>query len=361
MPSRDQAAADEPAPEHRELLGLLQAEGLSDHEIAQARQDGRLPTLAVDLALGGPPQHTLTAVARESGVDRDFLRRLLRAAGRPLPAPRERVFSDDDVELARMIARLLEGGLPRDGLVEVVRVLGQGLQQGADAARRVAGDALMEPGDSAEQVALRFAQAARRLEPVAAPLLAALFKAHLRDGIRNALITDAERAEGRLAGTRDMGIAFADLVDFTRLGERVAPEDLGWIAARFDDMALDAVQRPAHLVKTIGDAAMFVSDDLSALLDTVRELHAAIGRQEEVPDMRVGIAFGPATLRGGDWFGAPVNAASRVTAVAQPGQIVATAAFRKRTDTAGWQRVRRKRRLPGVEGRQRLYRLDPAG
>ena len=65
---------------------------------------------------------------------------------------------------------------------------------------------------------------------------------------------------------------------------------------------------------------MFVSPDVPALIATLQALVASVAKEgEHFPDVRVGMAYGPATTRGGDWFGAPVNVASRVTEIAGPG------------------------------------------
>ena len=79
---------------------------------------------------------------------------------------------------------------------------------------------------------------------------------------------------------------------------------------------------------------------------------------ERFPDVRVGIAHGPATTRGGDWFGAPVNVASRVTEIARPGRILATEEVRDLAPDEAWHRRRRRASLKGVEGRLRLFSLD---
>ena len=46
------------------LLRRLQEAGCSAEELEQAERAGRLPTLAVEVALGRPAVHTLTAVSR---------------------------------------------------------------------------------------------------------------------------------------------------------------------------------------------------------------------------------------------------------------------------------------------------------
>ena len=64
---------------------------------------------------------------------------------------------------------------------------------------------------------------------------------------------------------------------------------------------------------------------MPALIATLQTLVASVAKEgEHFPDVRVGVADGPATTRGGDWFGAPVNVASRVTEIARPGRILAT-------------------------------------
>jgi adenylate cyclase len=72
------------------------------------------------------------------------------------------------------------------------------------------------------------------------------------------------------------------------------------------------------------------------------------------------MASGPALSRAGDWFGRPVNIASRITAIARPGSVLATREVR---DVAGeayrWSSAG-ARSLKGVDGPVRLYRARRA-
>ena len=72
-----------------------------------------------------------------------------------------------------------------------------------------------------------------------------------------------------------------------------------------------------QFIKTIGDAVMFVSTDSAALLRAALELLDA-AEKEGLPQLRVGLAAGSAVRRAGDWFGSPVNLASRVTGGPRP-------------------------------------------
>jgi adenylate cyclase len=298
-------------------------------------------------------------VARESGLPSTFLRELMQAVGRPTPGRGERIFTDEDIETARLVKRFVDVGLPKRELLEVGRIMGQGMAQTSEAVRSLVGNALLRPGDSEYTVGLRFAVAAEELAPLVPTLLDHQFRAHLRDGMRRELVTEAEREAGRLAGTRDVAIGFADLVGYTRLGEQLAAEDLGRIAGRFADLAVAAVKRPVTLVKTIGDAAMFASPEVPPMLATLRALTDAVEKEgDSFPDARVGVAFGPATTRGGDWFGGTVNLASRLTAMARPGRILASEPVRDAAPDLAWSRRRRRANLKGLDGRVRLYSLD---
>ena len=351
---RDDAVIDE----REELLRRLRSAGY-DGDLERASDEGRLPTLALELALGGIGRYTLTHVARESGLTTAFLRDLIRATGRPNPRPRERVLTDEDLALARILKQFLDAGLPRNDVLEVARVLGQGMSQTAEAVRRMAGDALLRRGDSEYALALRYAEAAEQLAPLMGIVLGYEFRAHLRQRIQGQLVSEAEREAGRLEGTREVAIGFADLVDYTRVGERLPAEDLGRIAGRFTQLAVESVRRPTQLVKMIGDAAMFASPDTSELVATVLALVERVNREGgDFPGVRVGLAHGPATTRGGDWFGTTVNVASRVTDLAKPGRILATQSVQERAPRFDWTKKRR-RGLKGVDGRIRLFALDP--
>ncbi len=360
--SHGQTGSEVSTESREELLRELRRRGVDDEILESASEEGRLVTLPVELALGGVGTHTLSHVAREANINRDLLRDALRALGRPSPAPRERAFTDEDIELARLLGQLRDAGLPREGMLEVARVLGQGMSHTAAAVRRLIADALLRPGDEEHSLGLRYAAAAEHLSPLLGQVLEYDVRARIREAVRHELITRSELESGRLTGTREVAVAFADLVNFTRLGEQLPVDELGTVAGRLATLAARwASERRVQLVKTIGDAAMFVSPDASALVGAVHGLVAAAeADDEELPQLRVGIAFGHAVQRGGDWFGAPVNTASRITESARPGRILATEEAKERAGNSyDWQRKRRRRSFKGVEGRLRLYELAP--
>jgi len=340
-----------------DLAARVARAGHGPEEIERAAAEGRLAGLAVQSALGGgAAEFTLSDVARASGLRTAFVRELMQALGRPNPGRGERAFSQEDVDLARLINGFLDAGLPRGELLEVLRVLSRGMAQTADATRQLVGNALLERGVSQDEVALRYIDAAEQLVPAVTEVLRLQLRAHLRTGISQKLVSDAERDTGRLNESREVAVAFADLVGYTRLGGQLPPEDVGRIAGRLAELAADTVRRPVTLVKMIGDAAMFVSDDADALVTVVERLTQRIAAEgPDFPGVRAGIAFGQATTRGGDWFGTTVNLASRVAGLAKPGQILATEEVEQRATGVTWTRRRRRRKVKGIDERVRLY------
>ena len=79
-----------------------------------------------------------------------------------------------------------------------------------------------------------------------------------------------------------------------------------------------------RVIKTIGDAVMVVSRDADALVAAMVAITAAA---DDLPDLRVGIAYGRAVPRLGDWYGPAVNLAARVTGRARPDSVLVTNAL----------------------------------
>jgi adenylate cyclase len=167
------------------------------------------------------------------------------------------------------------------------------------------------------------------------------FEAHLRRLVRDTYISTAEIVAGRTPGAQEITVAFADLVGFTRLGQTIAPEDLGKVARRLEETASAVLPREVSIVKTIGDAVMLVSSETPQMIDALLDLIEATGSlSDPFPQVRAGVAAGPALERAGDWFGATVNLASRITGVAEPNSVVATDAVRARArEGYRWERI----------------------
>jgi adenylate cyclase len=304
------------------LLEELADDGVSLAELKRAVDENRLVLLPVERVFEeGSERYTAQEIAASAGIEHDFLVRLLRALGAPIPADDERVYGEADLEAAKRAQLFLDAGLPEDGVLETSRIIGISMANLADANVDLVGEVFTEPGVDERELALRYAAAARTMAPLLGETLLHAYRIHLRERIRQAVITEAEVAEGRISGSDEVTIAFADIVGFTRLGESLEIEQIGDLTGRLFELASDAARPPVRLVKMIGDAAMFASLQSSPLLEAVLGLVESAGT-EEIPPLRAGVARGQALGRGGDWYGRPVNLAARITSFARPDSVV---------------------------------------
>jgi adenylate cyclase len=307
-----------------ELLRMLEQEGFSIEELREAAAHDRLALLPVERVLAGEGKlYTREELSEETGLDHRFLDEASRALGMPIREPGERAITEEEVELSRSAKILLDAGLSEEAFLELTAVMSRSLANIAASFASTFGEALLQPGDTERDLGLRYAETLRNL-----------------------------------AGAQPVTVGFVDIVGFTRLGENVAPEDLGAVVRSFERAVADAVDPPVRLVKTIGDAAMLVAPEPGPLIDTVLGL---VDRpNEDAQQLRGGIASGEGLPRAGDWYGRPVNLAARLTSFARRGTVVTSKEVR---DAAGdgydWSTAG-SRRFKGVRGSVDVYRVRPA-
>jgi len=342
------------------LLQQLESEGVPTEELRAASAEGRLALVPVErILVGDSPHYTAAEVAERSGMEPEFLDRYWRAIGMTSAGPDDAAFVDDDVEAARRLDELRDAGLGDDEIIEMARVMSSGMSTLAVTIARVFADTYLQEGDDEASLSVRFAEAAQKLLPLLGPALEHALMVQNRSNLRQASAIGTSLAEGRLPDQQEVSVAFADLVDFTKLGESVDPGRLGAVAAQLEELTRDVIRRPVRLVKTIGDEVMLESADTVALLEAALDLlDAADGQDDEFPQIAVGIARGPAISRGGDLFGHSVNLASRVTDTARPGSVLVTEEIK---DAAGEEDYRYsfagERKLKGVKDQQKLFRV----
>jgi len=341
------------------LLEQLSGEGVPLEELREAVAAGRLTLLPVERGIAGDGvRYTPREVAELSGGDLELLQRASAALGLPYPDPDERSLNEADLEAARRVKAFLDAGLPEDGIIQVARTIGMGTARIADANRELIRRTLMQPGDSERDLALRFAAAAEQMLPIFEPTLLYAQRAHLLEQIRSDVIGTADLASGEMGVTTEVSVCFADLVGFTKLGEEIAPEELGMVAGRLEVMATEVAEPPVRLVKTIGDAAMLVSTEAEPMAEAaLRLVEVSEGAGEEFPQLRAGIARGRVVTQTGDYYGRPVNLAHRITAIAKPGSVLADAATKHAAPDAFEYSYAGERRLKGLDSRLKLYRV----
>jgi adenylate cyclase len=313
--------------ERAELIEWLLARGF---DVEQIRGESS-PMLLPAIRITGDDGKVVSSreVSQSNGVSLELLQRLHRAVGLVrADDPDARLLSRADAESVLEAARLVDLGFDADEVVLIMRLLMDGLTGAAVTLRQAALHASLHPGATELELAQAIELLARDGVPVLGPMVDALLRLAMRHSVETEAINVFERTAGSLPGARTVAVAFADLVGFTQLGEQMPPEELGMVAFRLADLAHEVVASPVQFVKTIGDAVMLVCADPFKLLLTVLDLVDAAAA-DDFPRLRVGLAFGQAVNRAGDWYGSPVNLASRVTGVAPANTVRVTESARE--------------------------------
>lgn len=352
--------------ERAELLTWLRAEGVPDAVLQRATHNGTILLAAAGLPLGTVPLYSARDISERTGLSLEFLSTLGRANGLPIDADSDQVlYGESYLGVVQQVATVLGIGLTEEQVLDIGRVLSLGLSQASELMRQTVLELAIAPGLTEVELARSYAGAAHGLLPTVEPLLHDLLRLHLHNAVRDEVVTRAEREQGALPGARDVAVAFADLVGFTRLGEQLEPDALEQVAAQLVDFAGEVIEPPVRFVKSVGDAVLLTAPDPLALLDAAFDLVERVEQEGSgYPQLRVGLAYGPAVSRAGDWFGRPVNLASRLTGIARAGSVVCDPEFRAAmgdVDGIRWSTIG-DRRVKGVSGSLRLYRARrPSG
>ena len=310
------------------LLERLEEDGVPLEELHKAVEEGRLAVLPIEHLLAGEPRYSLEEVAERAGLPVEFLSRQLRSLGVVVPGPEETALSAEDLEQAHRAKLLMDSGLEAEEIAELGRTIAVAMSQFAAASRQVMATAFARPEDTEHDIAERIGEQAESLIPLVGPTMDYVYRLHLREQLRHAAFAAGDLRGREAPASETVTVGFADLVGYTELGQSVPPEELGRVTGRLDEISREVATGPVRLVKLIGDAAMLTSPDTEALIEAMFELLEGMEVDEEgeegsnFPVLRAGIARGAVLSRGGDYYGAPVNLASRITDVARPGSVL---------------------------------------
>ena len=119
-------------------------------------------------------------------------------------------------------------------------------------------------------------------------------------------------------------VAFVDLAGFSAITDVFGDESAIAILEIFEGMVRDALEEHEPPIKWIGDEAMLAFDGPEIAIQALGKLLQACRNEPRLPLTRAGLHHGPVIRRAGDIFGSTVNIAARITALAAPGQLLAT-------------------------------------
>ena len=270
-------------------------------------------------------------VATETGASIEQAQRLWRALGFP-DRGSERAFTHADADAVSTLLRLVaDETIDFDMAVDLTRAVGQTMARLADweVGTLVHRVQEMESGDDA--TGSRATAALRLLDALNGPfegLLIYVWRRHLAAAVARVEALGADDAD---LHTTQVTVGFADIVQFTALTNRLDHDRIGDLVEIFESRCADVVTgQRGRVIKSIGDAVLFVNEDPIRAYDTAEGIIAVIGRDQRMPDVRVGLSTGSVVTRLGDVFGPPVNLAARLTGVARRNRIIVDGATAER-------------------------------
>ena len=254
------------------------------------------------------------------------IERLMTLLGTPLGM--EGRLNEEDMKAMRHCADVLASGFPLVAFLQLVRVYAQSIRKVADAEVRLFHLYVHEPLMQEEVPPLEIAEEmgglAADLLPVTAPLMEYMHNRYLRFYIEQDVVGHMESdvaGSGTGLARVSMTFCFVDLTGFTRYTEEEGDEEALDLIERFVDTVEATLPAEATIVKTIGDEVMIVSPEPATLTEW------AVGFLyffQERPQPRVGIHYGAAVFRDGDYFGGDVNLAHRIVNRALGGEVLVT-------------------------------------
>ena len=301
-------------------------------EVAAEVDSAERATLAghESLLLGESPTLTLTELAQRAGTSVEVAQKFWRAMGFADVQPDEVRFTDQDVDALQDTVVLLDetsdSSLASASVLELLRA------QSYTMDRLVLWELETFVTDLSERLGLDDT-AARLVALDRIDGLVELLSRQLTYVWRRHMASILGRTDAEVStrGREDTGpdlyplirsLGFVDIVSFTQRAQGMSKAALTHMLEDFENTARDVItSRGARVVKTIGDAVMYISDDLLIAADVVTALVEELQKGPDAIRVRASLVEGRVISRSGDVFGPTVNLASRLVDAAEPGGI----------------------------------------
>ena len=309
------------------VVARMRERGHSLEELRRAVREGRLAFGYVEDLLPSHRERTVTRAeaAHATGLEEELIERVMTLLGTPTAL--EGTLHEDDLGAIEQMAAVLRAGFPLVALLQLVRVYAQSIRKIAEAEVRLfhlyVHEPLIRQGVDALEMADEMEGLARDLLPLTSPLMEYIHKRYLGFYIEQDVVGHMEVDFGglRQMGRVTMAFCFVDLTGFTRYTEEEGDEEALDLVERFVETVEATLPSEALIVKTIGDEVMIVSPDPITLTEWAVGFLTLF---RERPQPRVGLHYGRAVYRDGDYFGTEVNLTHRVVARALGGEVMVT-------------------------------------
>ncbi|HEV2790739.1 MAG TPA: adenylate cyclase regulatory domain-containing protein [Solirubrobacterales bacterium] len=311
------------------VVARMRERGYSLEDLKNAGREGRLAFgFAEELFSGSQETFTVEEVAEQTGLEPELVERILVILGTPTG---QRQLTMEDAAALRHCSRVLAAGFPLVAFLQLVRVYAQSMRRIADAEVRLFHLYVHEPltRDAVPELEMaeEMGDLAADILPLAAPLTEYLHQRYLRFFVEQDVVGHMEADSAALEtaeielGHVHVTLCFIDLTGFTRYTEEEGDIEALDVVENFVATVEATMPREATIVKTIGDEVMVVSPDPASLTEWAVGF---LSRFPQRPQPRVGIHFGDAVYRDGDYFGSQVNLVHRVVNRALAGEVLVT-------------------------------------
>jgi adenylate cyclase len=310
------------------VVARMRERGYSLEDLKSAGREGRLAFgFTEELFSGSEEAITIEQAAEETGLEPELVERILVILGTPKG---QRELNKEDLAALRHCARVLAAGFPLVAFLQLVRVYAQSMRRIADAEVRLfhlyVHEPLIRDAVPELEMAEEMGELAADILPLAAPLTEYLHDRYLRFFVEQDVVGHMEADSAMDTAEIELGhvnvtLCFIDLTGFTRYTEEEGDIEALDVVENFVAGVEETLPREATIVKTIGDEVMVVSPDPASLTEWAVTF---LSRFPQRPQPRVGIHYGDAVYRDGDYFGSQVNLVHRVVNRALAGEVLVT-------------------------------------
>lgn len=321
-----------------------EASRISQQNAVNRQVQSRLPPELLDQVrretevalLGGERKYTRDEVSELTGVSLERTAALWTAMGFAVGSePGERNYTDADVQSLRELSLLSEIGVLTSGIEgPMVRATAQAMSRLAEWQVSLMiqhlGEELLrgQPSDGEDPFTEDFVvQSVHRATEFMLPLMQSLqthvWRRHLAAAVERSVVQASDSTETQL-----LAIGFADMVGYTHRTRRIDVGGLNDLLEEFQSTATRVIaENHGWIIKNLGDEVMFAVANPDNAAAVGLALQAAIKNLDDLPMIRIGMAYGPVLLRFGDAFGSVVNIAARLTSSAKPGTVLVDNVF----------------------------------
>lgn len=278
--------------------------------------------------LEGPELYTLTQAAQRAGLDEKQVARFWHYMGFPTIAKPEtsKIFTERDIDAMRLHSAMLDSDLLS---TESVESLTRAQSHMSDRLVLWQHETLVDYARNElglDAISARFwvLDHIEEYQDYLRALMDYSWRRHMVALLRRSEteVTEMELTDSS-GVTLQRAFGFIDMVAFTNRSNELGSAEFINLIEKFDETCRSVIHsNGARVVKTIGDAFLYICDDVETGAEVASQIIESLRAVEGMLPVRASLVWGSVISRFGDIFGPKVNLASRLVDVAESGTIL---------------------------------------